>query len=509
MAEAGPIRMHPIICPGREVCPGVATACRLGYEVFPVFGYDHGDLTEIGKPFGTYADYLKKSAIRALTSTELSEGGKFNMYNEADVVPAISCDNLKKVIERAPSDWEVLYFAPAADVIPSPDEVTDPTSVTWIKSKSVWGTHSLLFRDAEVVRKVVKMWKESGVPIDTTLDKSDLVRYNTSQYLMTQGDNRRRYTGEDPTDRRFLVYIQSYKRLKDAIRQTYTFLDQDYGNYIIHLDVRGISEYEWNKFFSPCFRKHVNSGKLVITVSPNRSQLENVIRYGDKINPDSYDLITKVDDDDFYGPDHLSKLNLVHASLPIDVGSYTFLFKGNVTQKVGYPIVEERKMNWVCGGNMVIPKPTMEIVKEYVKNDYDPKIISPYLGEELAEWNWKWREDNLIGKLNQKMGAVARDCLIYGDNPFLCYVSGPSVLRQNGYYSGTYEDILILESWREKRDIRVRVRGDSIGEIDERPGMLSGEVLDKRAGEYVIMLSHSDDLAVLRKMKDGKWKALL
>lgn len=501
------MRICPLYIPGREMIPGVKRACELGYDVMPIPGEVDVPLTDV-RETGEYHDSVKQNVINLLRSKYFSsEVGPEEIYSEADFLPLISAADLSSLISRAPGKWEVLTLGPNGGWHQKGDEsdfISSPEGIYW-NGTYFNGTQGVIFRNARTMEMVIHLWEESRKPIDLALRPDKFYLYTPSKNLFIQnshhGDN------ASPKDRRFLVYLQSYRRLKDAIRQVYSFLDQSYENFLIQLVLRGVDEWEWKKYFLPNLRKHVLSGRLIPQVRANGNQLENVIEAGMGINPGSYDLIAKVDDDDFYGVDYLAKLNMTHAHLSPDVGSYTHLIRGEYHLCHGYPTVTPRESHYACGGNFVLTKELIEVAREYVSSGYSPDILRRYLTEEEAIQDWVSREDNLLIRLGKRIGMVRRDAMINGENPFLYSTSGPSVLSSGlRYYLREYEDYLSLKEYGGRKDIRVFIRGELATEVGGGSSPFCGEVIEKSDGRYILRTSDRGDFLILTKGEDGRWE---
>lgn len=515
------ITLYPIVCKNRDVLVGVRRACQLGYNVSPFPG--ETILTD-ADPGGTQiADGLRQSTLNVLTSTPLVNGGENHMFVEADAYPLISCSELEKVIHDAPPDWEILQLFKRNTICDKEPQATpfvyDPTKgVAWkrisLKFAEFAGTHAMLFRDGNVVKKFKEAIKNKQEPIDrllAVLNSNGRIRvYRPVEYNFflpwnpeTQGLR----------DRRFLVGLMSYRRLKDACRQIYTFMDQSYTNFVLHVMLKGVDEYDWRRRLLPNFQHFIDEGRLVVDCIPNENQLLNILHIPKGIPEESYDLITKIDDDDWYDRDYMKRLNDVHRHLPTNVGSILSYLGGVFRTEAGFPVFSGSRIFTFAGSTMVCTKELFKGLQGYVDSGYSKEYLMKIIQREdvleLLEDNYKWREDALQDLLSRSLGVVNRTFMDPA-TPGLCVSHcGTSMTRdgylnykKNTYYIALkYDRIITLAG----AGSRYRILGNSIFSLKDPESEL-GEILDKNDNYYVVKWKNGGNINILRHFVDGKWE---
>lgn len=496
--------VYPLVCCGRDYCCGIEEACKHGFHVTPYPG--RYGIEEVGKgEKHQYQDLERVVACEMLQSTPLKDGGEEHLFAEADFVPQITAEKLKQVVARAPEDWEVLTFAWALKE-QEEEEVKDVEEIIWSYRKRIVGSQALMFRDGKVVEKVRRLWERfTWGGIDMATGTSSLRQYAPSHYLIRQSHVNDFEEMPSPRDRRFLVCMNSYRRLKDAIRQIYTFMDQSYDNFIFQLLLHGVAEYDWKRCFEPNFSHFIREGRLVITFGGNGDQLSNVVRYGEGVNRDAYDLVVKVDDDDWYDRDYLKRLNYVHQSFPTEVGSWQDTVSGVYRQRMGYPTIGHEPLHFFGGNQIVIPKTVLDVVKEYEKSGRKPGILVPILGEEKGKEGWSWREDNLFVRLMVNMGMVDRTYLTPPPPGMLVTRVGASVTRGNKnfpFYGGSTYHILAEQS-----GVKVRLLIQDKWAYDMKSGVgKKWEIVGKDGEEIYVLRGDEGKMIILEPGKEGLWK---
>lgn len=491
----------PLIYTQKDMCEGVERACARGFTVHPYPAVPNNTPLRLKRLHESeFVNYNRQSSIEVLKNTPLRNGGTDLIFAEADFRVHITAAGLKHIVDQAPLDWDILSFNTNTEV-KSEEEYPDNLYVRWVKTPHHTGNHALMFKNRSVVNRVIKLWEEEPDFSDQALNLGGFNIYTSHQYLFTQ-DHYADYENQAlPCDKRFLVCCTSYRRVKDAVRQIYTFMDQSYTNFIFQLFLRGVSEYEWKTHLAPQFQHFIRDGRLVVTCVPNDNMCANVSQFGDGISPEAYDLILKVDDDDWYDRDYLLRLNSIHRSFPASVGSFTTQVNGFFSQCAGYPIFDPGKVTSFGGHLLVLTKQTLGVMKEYVHREYDSEVIAPYIGDdEKPTTSWGWREDNLLHRIQRRMGLIYRDYMDSGAPGLLYTVLSPSVTRrQSGYTAFSYEELLRVREPKSKDEWYVIIRRHEVYSLSDRGLETWGEVVAKEKGSYIIRIGQEKKYLILRR----------
>lgn len=497
---------------------GVRRACQLGYDVIPFPGVTA--ITEAAAGGTQIADGLRQSVLNLLAQTPLANGGPHAMYMEADAYPKISCLALEKVIHDAPADWEVLQlFANNLIQYNDPGEATveyDPMKgIEWkrigLNFTEYAGTHAMVFKDKIAVQKFREAILNSTDAIDVLLAKLNL-RDRLKVYRPVKHNFFVPYNPDKtpPRDRRFLVGMMSYRRIKDACRQIYTFMDQSYTNFVMHVLLKGVDEHDFNVRLLPNFKHFINEGRLVIDCVPNENQILNLLQLPKGIPEESYDLITKVDDDDWYDRDYMKRLNDVHRHLPTNVSSLRAYLGGCFKLEAGFPVFSGSRVYSFNGSTMVSTKELFHIIREYVDKGYNTEYIKQFVNRpdyELED-EYRWREDNLQYSLIHSLGCIDRTYIDPVD-PGICVTYAGVSMTRDGYLNHTrktnyklltYDRVItVLPSGK-----RYRIISDSIFLL-KRPDIDLGEIIDKDDHYIIVKWRDNKKVEMLRRAEDGSW----
>lgn len=500
--------IHPVVCLGRDMCYGVNRACELGYKVSPYPGIIQREIPgEPAMPVG-----LRRTAVKLLRDTPLRDGGPYHIYAESDFYPHIHMDDYLQLIKDAPQDWDVIQLF--ADMFYEPvaqnERIRDLSHVTWkkIDADNHWGTHAMVFRGAGVVRTVAALWQRENQPIDEALYYSDLKVYRPSVNLFTQYGINKYRDRELPRDRRFLVGMMSYRRIKDACRQIYSFMDQTYKNFIMYVSLKGIAEEEWKYRLEPNFRHFIKEGRLIVSIDPNDNQINNLVQIYNNIRPEFYDLLIKIDDDDWYDRDYMLRLNQVHSSFGVEVGSQKNIINGGFSQYQGFPTFWGTEIPVWGGSTVVYTKRVARVLSDYAASGFAESYLTPLLGKEIAEQDWTWREDNLLHRLLADIGCIDRNFLDKGAPGLMVNTADFSVTRgitrSQPFYNGRYTHMLSVQT--SKGIHRFLVVANRCLEMEESLKRRVGQVVQKKKGEYLVMWDDKKIMTSLVHRRNGIWE---
>ena len=506
------IDIYPIVCENRDMLYGVSRACQLGYHVIPY----PGSTTGFEKKYGTQiADGLRRSAVAMIEGTPLKHGGTNCIFAEADFYPFVSCEDLETLVKTAPDDWDVLQLWSDGYANSQTPEARDLTAASIDLNDTGWWTptpnrhfctHAMMFRNADVVKAILNTWTTVAQPIDESL-----IRMPLKIYRPNAGNLFGQYNPEDqyatpPRDRRFLVGMGSYRRIRDCCRQIYTFMDQTYKNFIMHVSLRGISEYDWKRRLAPNFKHFIDEGRLVVDITPNSTQLINVAAITDNIPDESYDLITKVDDDDWYDREYLERLNRVHRHIPVNCGSSDTCTYGYFRLQHGIPQFVGGQYPSFTGGVMVHSKDSFKAYKEYAltgNKDILRKWFTLKGDRGLANEGWTWREDALLDRMEQAHGRINRHYLTEPySSPGQCVTAvGAGVTRHMySWRTSSYDFILTINPGVQL----MRISGNTIYNLYHLKTR-KGVVLSRDENTIVVLWDGDAAMQVLKRTKDGSW----
>lgn len=494
---------------------GVRRACHLDYDVQPYPGVvaDNPD------------DGLREATINALTRTELSRGGKQHIFTTADAYPMVTSDDLVRFMRDAPIDWEVLQlFSDTTHQVTS----TDPPeqTVTYNHSKNVWkpldpgpegwaGAHTMVFRNEDIVRTYVAALMESSDAIDAVLkDLHASGKLKVYRHAVENLFVQWRPEGVHVKDRRFLVGLTSYKRIRDAIRQIYTFMDQSYTNFILHVLLKGVDEVDWKYRLEHNFRHFMDEGRLVVDCVPNENQLNNLLQLPMNIPEESYDLITKVDDDDWYDREYMKGLNTIHRSMFTDVSSRLLWAPGAFYQESGFPIFSGNRVGAFNGRTMVFTKELIGITRKYAESGQNANTIATCLRgrhKGFAGEDFKWREDALQSVLADSLGVIDRSDIDPAYTGTCVTQMGQTMTRSGllnenrntNYMNLRYDHVIRIT----QDSYRYRILGSTMFNLLD-PGNKVASVIDKGKDYYVIKWQDSAKVEILKRRPNGYWGAV-
>lgn len=163
-------------------------------------------------------------------------------------------------------------------------------------------------------------------------------------------------------DYRFACCLSTYKRFDNMQLQIYQMLHQNYDNFHVFVACKGISEYNFEKFIKPQFKKYIEEGKLTLRHFSNKNQFSNFFDTIRGININEYDYFLKIDDDDLYRPNYIKTYNK-HANERPETNF--FFRKGNLRlirlNYKGYTSLENT-------GTDVFMGPTLCMTKSHIKD---------------------------------------------------------------------------------------------------------------------------------------------
>ncbi len=468
------------------------------------------------------ADGLRQSAINLIENTPVGEGGTNVIFAEADFYPMVNSWDLERVVKSAPDDWDVLELfknnkSHTEEPKSTPYSIANEAKVEWHRITSEFndfvGTHALMFRNRRIATRFAEAIKGDSLPIDNLLEKLN----RTDRLIVYRPTHINFFVPWNPDelnlrDRRFLVGMMSYRRIKDACRQIYTFMDQSYTNFVMHVLLKGVDEYDWKERLCPSFRHFINEGRLIVDVVPNDNQIANLLQLPNGIPEESYDLITKVDDDDWYDRDYMKRLNDTHRSLPVDVSSSRTWLGGSFHCESGFPVFYGSRISSFGGSTMVFTKELLDIMRGYVESDYSRDyLLNCVTREDMKDGvqdNYKWREDNLQFMLSNNLGVVDRTYIEECPLGVCVTRSGMSMTRdgyigsqrKTNYKALTYDHVITLTTSPK----RFRIFGDNIFAM-KHPDIDVGNILDKGEDYYIVRWKKDNKLEALRRMIDGRW----
>lgn len=234
---------------------------------------------------------------------------------------------------------------------------------------------------------------------------------------------------------KFALCLSSYKRFDNMQLQIYQMLHQNYDNFHVFVACKGISEFNFNKYIKPQYKKYIDEGKLTIRYFPNKNQLSNFFDTIRDIDIEDFDYFCKIDDDDLYSPDYIKTYN--------DLANYypnnNFFFRKDSQRLVrknykGFVSLEYDGSNIYMGPTLCMLK---SVLKKIRKAEESVSNLQEYIKEEgLPEelYSCGFREDRLFHMSMKPALNVAS--LIKEDNSCINF-SNASTSRQ-GFLLGDF-----------------------------------------------------------------------
>lgn len=454
---------------------------------------------------------LRASFIRLLCDQRYSDQENV-IFCESDAAPLLPAADMLKLIEQAfaahphadvlrPFHSSVLAGKPSnMDKIPPgasfsrmelrPDH--DPCN------EAYWGTHALVV-PSRSREKVARAFSEYRLPTDVALclanGRDELEVHTASANFFVQ-----LLRTHEPRSFRIAGLLSSYKRIKELQRQIWCMMDQDYADFHLFVAIKGISEFDFRRVLEPQFRHFVDSGRLTMRLFPNRNQLSNLLDTVRDLDVSFYDLFAKIDDDDIYARDYISRLDEFHSMLPDGLGSYFSGDGGYYRPERGFPVINTGHFG-LYGPTIVIPNRVLKLLFKYER---DPKSVLNHFSAEdhgYLRSSFSFREDALMDFINRRMGACNRgvyfnvqgeelSTIICQDTPSVLrgsYLNRDLMLRVNGTKpdENANESLLYLvhPNWRGYLKI-LGTRACRLGMKEE------GEVLHFDKGQLMIKWDH-------------------
>ena len=162
--------------------------------------------------------------------------------------------------------------------------------------------------------------------------------------------------------------------------QIYQMLHQNYDNFHVFVACKGISEFNFNKYIKPQYKKYIDEGKLTIRYFPNKNQLSNFFDTIRDIDIEDFDYFCKIDDDDLYSPDYIKTYN--------DLANYypnnNFFFRKDSQRLVrknykGFVSLEYDGSNIYMGPTLCMLK---SVLKKIRKAEESVSNLQEYIKEE-------------------------------------------------------------------------------------------------------------------------------
>ncbi len=194
---------------------------------------------------------------------------------------------------------------------------------------------------------------------------------------------------------RFLVCVSSFKRPIFLSGQIFRFMNQTYPYFDMSVSVKGVPPQIVLNTFMKEWIPFIQQGKLKIRFDENRDQFNNFLDTVRDVDLSKYDYFCKVDDDDWYAPEYLEKVNLaLNQEDDIKISH----------SKKALILTENDATTVFSKNNVLLSGPTMcfsrDVIEDLLFLEKNPKEIDkrgyrPYLYR---------REDNLFHQIARKKG---------------------------------------------------------------------------------------------------------
>ncbi len=234
----------------------------------------------------------------------------------------------------------------------------------------------------------------------------------------------------DLKEHKILLSMSSFKRPIFLVGQIARLLNQTYKNHDISVSIKGSpNEAAYRNTFLREIENYEKTGRVFIRFDKNRDQFYNFLDTVRNIDIEQYDIICKIDDDDWYAPDYVYEVNKAFNQIPEEdreISSTSYSHAYILTEDIDQTHLRKNNSN-LTGPTLCFSK---EIIKIALQIEQDPTIISKYVSGHSSGSFWR-NEDALLDHLARANGPH-----IERDSPYTTVIYGQqyrSVMRNNQY----------------------------------------------------------------------------
>lgn len=436
------------------------------------------------------------------------------IFGESDATPNIDAARVKSLAEEALSkhpglDVLRLHFR----LVEYAEELTTPIDVrlmpqydSYSDVNYCWGTHAMIIPAAKRL-KVARLFRECKLPIDVTLEACNSLGELTVGITMQNVFYQKKRTAFPDIksipgyrERNLAVCITSYKRPESVIKQIYAFLNQTYNadRYHLFVAVKGLPEYLFNRLIVSRFDKFVKEGRLTLRYCTNKSQLSNFLDCIRDTDISAYDLILKVDDDDFYADTYLEAVNAFHATISETSSSSLQGYIPTVHAKDSIPATAVAQLFEVMGASFAMTRSVIEKLRRAEKDPEYKQAVWQSI-RNANKMDIRVAEDQLMCVLMQKEGTENRLPFLNKHKQYTNHITVNS-MSQSSATRGSYILSAVAEG-RVEEEMLLSVAQTNYSSMTLQ--RIGNVVRDVDTGDTGMIQKEQDNVAMLIVWKSG------